>query len=382
MNLELLAGRIRERRIARHITQAEMAQRLGVTPQTVSKWERGLCAPDLDNLIDLAAMLSCSVDYLLSPESECPRRCFIAVDGGGTKTEMLLFAEDGHILKRYLTGSTNPNAVGAEEARSQLLTGMDMLMNIEMPCGIFAGIAGVLSGGYSESMQAALAAHCGNIPVRVTSDILNVIHSVRGVEKCIAVICGTGSSVFAYDGENIRRYGGWGYLFDGAGSGYDIGRDVLCACFALSDGFGQPSLVTDLAQERLGCPPMEKLGAFYAEGRDKIAAFAPVAFDAYRRGDRTAAEILQRNAERVAMLIRAADNGSDTVIISGGLTCHRDVLEPMLLERLPERMKLIFPTLPQIYGAALAAMQTADIPGDPAVFDKNFQNDYAALLKG
>ncbi len=382
MNLELLAGRIRERRIARHITQAELAHRLGITPQTVSKWERGLCAPDLDNLIDLAAMLSCSVDHLLSAESGHLRRSFIAVDGGGTKTEMVLFTEDGHILKRYLTGSTNPNAVGQEEARSRLLSGVDMLMNIQMPCGVFAGIAGVLSGGYSESMQAALAAHCGKIPVRVSSDILNVIHSVRGVERCIAVICGTGSSVFAYDGQNIRRFGGWGYLFDGAGSGYDIGRDVICACFALSDGFGEQSLVTDLAQERLGCPPMEKLGTFYAEGRDKIAAFAPVAFEAYRRGDRTAADILHRNMDRVAMLIRTADNGSDTVIISGGLICHRDVLEPMLRERLPERMKLIFPTLPQIYGAALAAMHTADCASDPSVFDKNFQNDYSALLKG
>ena len=382
MNLGLLAGRIRERRIIRHITQTEIAQRLGVTPQTVSKWERGLCAPDLDNLIDLAAMLSCSVDYLLSSESGHPRRSFIAVDGGGTKTEMLLFAEDGHILKRYLTGSTNPNAVGQEEARSRLLSGVDMLINIGMPCSIFAGIAGVLSGGYSESMQTDLAVHCSNIPVRVSSDILNVIHSVRGVEKCIAVICGTGSSVFAYDWENIRRYGGWGYLFDGAGSGYDIGRDVLCACFALSDGFGEQSLVTDLARGQLGCSPMEKLGMFYAEGRDKIAALAPVAFEAYRLGDRTAADILHRNMDRVAMLIRAADNGSDTVIISGGLTCHRDVLEPMLRERLPERMKLIFPTLPQIYGAALAAMQMLNIPSDPTVFDKNFQNDYTALLKG
>ena len=147
MNLELLAGRIRERRIARHITQAELAHRLGITPQTVSKWERGLCAPDLDNLIDLAAMLSCSVDHLLSAESGHLRRSFIAVDGGGTKTETVIATMEGEIVSRYIGG---PSSVSGQSTEKALAALEECICKVIEPLGIdktdltgyYAGISG------------------------------------------------------------------------------------------------------------------------------------------------------------------------------------------------------------------------------------------------
>ena len=47
------------------ITQQEMADRLSVTRQTVSRWEAGSVLPDIDKLPDIASMLSVSCDYLL-----------------------------------------------------------------------------------------------------------------------------------------------------------------------------------------------------------------------------------------------------------------------------------------------------------------------------
>ena len=81
-----------------------------------------------------------------------------------------------------------------------------------------------------------------------------------------------------------------------------------------------------------------------------------------------------------AMLIKAADNGSATVILSGGLTAHRDVIEPMLASMLPRGKKLVFPELPQIYGAALASMAFSGYDtAVPEVFDRNFTEDYDRL---
>ncbi len=382
MNLEKFAKRLQERRQIRRITQAEIAQNLGLTPQTVSKWERGLCAPDLDNLIDLAKMLSCSVDYLLCIQNEEKQRSFIAIDGGGTKTEMVLFGEDGHIHKRLVREGTNPNSVGRETARDRIISGLDELISYETPAAIFAGVAGASTGGHGKYIHSAITSHTKGIPLAVTTDIMNVIHSVRDVEQCIAVISGTGSSVFAYDGEELRRFGGWGYLFDGAGSGYDIGRDVLCACFALDDGFGKASLVTAIAEEKLGGKAIDHLTSFYSGGRDKIAAFAPIAFEAYRQGDAQAKAILHQNLDRLAMLIQAADNGSKTVILSGGLTGNTDIFRPYLEQKLGADIRLIFPTLPQIYGAALAAMKLVDCKSDIELFDLNFEQDYSKLKRG
>lgn len=52
----------------RNMTQEEMARRLGVTPQAVSKWERGMSLPDVSILLDIARLLGVSTDWLLGAE--------------------------------------------------------------------------------------------------------------------------------------------------------------------------------------------------------------------------------------------------------------------------------------------------------------------------
>lgn len=48
------------------MTQAELAERLNVTPQSVSNWERGESLPNVELLPDLSNILHCSVDSVLS----------------------------------------------------------------------------------------------------------------------------------------------------------------------------------------------------------------------------------------------------------------------------------------------------------------------------
>ncbi len=317
-------------------------------------------------------------------------RKFIAIDGGGTKTEFVSFDENGHIVQHLLRGSTNPNVIGAEGAKENLVSGLSELLSDTQASGIFAGIAGSLTHGNNELLTDAIATRVGDIPVFVNSDIINVIHSVPGVNKCIAVICGTGSSAFAWDGEKLTRYGGWGYLFDGAGSGYDIGCDILRECFALNDGFGEPSLVTMLAEEKLGGRAIDRLNEFYSGQRDFIASFAPYAFKAYRQGDKVAKKIIKRNMEHIAFLIESAngcgfnDENCD-VIISGGLTKDSDIITVCLKDILDDKYNFIFPDLPQIYGAVVATLKFCH--EDAAVIDmdefhKVFADDYNKIRKG
>ena len=58
---------IRELRKEQGMTQKELASRLHITDRAVSKWERGLCAPDLSMLE--APWLNCRV----SPSPSCWR---------------------------------------------------------------------------------------------------------------------------------------------------------------------------------------------------------------------------------------------------------------------------------------------------------------------
>lgn len=55
------------------LTQAQLGERLHVTAQSVSNWERGLLVPDTATLPDLAEILNTTVDALLAG-GDCPPR--------------------------------------------------------------------------------------------------------------------------------------------------------------------------------------------------------------------------------------------------------------------------------------------------------------------
>ncbi len=58
------ATRIKEQRLKRRMTQKELAEKLGLSAQTVSLWERGARKPDWSAQIDLEHVLEVSVSYL------------------------------------------------------------------------------------------------------------------------------------------------------------------------------------------------------------------------------------------------------------------------------------------------------------------------------
>lgn len=61
-----LGQRIRKRRQALQITQQELAQALGMTPQHISAIEQDKWSPSLSLIPKLAEVLGVSTDYLLS----------------------------------------------------------------------------------------------------------------------------------------------------------------------------------------------------------------------------------------------------------------------------------------------------------------------------
>lgn len=56
---------ISERRKKKNMTQKELSEKIGVTVQAISKWERGLGCPDISLLIDLSKALDITVNELL-----------------------------------------------------------------------------------------------------------------------------------------------------------------------------------------------------------------------------------------------------------------------------------------------------------------------------
>lgn len=69
MTLET-ANRLYELRKKNNLSQEELAEKLGVSRQAVSKWERSEASPDTDNLIALAKIYNLSLDELIYGEKE------------------------------------------------------------------------------------------------------------------------------------------------------------------------------------------------------------------------------------------------------------------------------------------------------------------------
>lgn len=69
MNIEI-ANRLVKLRKANNLSQEALAEKLGISRQAVSKWERAEASPDTDNLILLAKLYKISLDELLMTDED------------------------------------------------------------------------------------------------------------------------------------------------------------------------------------------------------------------------------------------------------------------------------------------------------------------------
>lgn len=308
---------------------------------------------------------------------------YIAIDGGGTKTEALLCTERGDILARAVGGATNPNDIGCDESGKRLHDICKRLL-AALPDGVevsilFAGVSGAI--GNAEALAAALRGTARS--VYVASDAVNRLSCVgRGDGACL--ISGTGSVCFARRGEEIRRIGGWGYLLDGAGGGYDIGRDALTAALRAHDGRGSPTALTEAFKEHLGMTPDMAIPDIYRGGKSYIAALAPLVFRAAAAGDAVSISILDRNTAYLAELLTSAakflspGGASCRAVLGGSIVTAPGGLYTRLRAAVPEYIDLILPETPPVYGAFCEALAADGRDADEAC-RRRFIRDHNAL---
>lgn len=79
-----LGERIQELRKRRGMSQEQLADHLGVTRQSISKWELNTSVPDIEKLKTISRLFSVSMDELLDNElvGETPAECRTAPVGG------------------------------------------------------------------------------------------------------------------------------------------------------------------------------------------------------------------------------------------------------------------------------------------------------------
>jgi len=364
MEIKELGLRIKTYRIAAGYTQATLAEALHLVPQTVSKWERGLSAPDITKLSSLCSALGISAALLLDSSELSANEYMIAIDGGGTKTECVLFGSGGEVVMRALVGGSNPNVKGMSAACAALREGVDKCLSHGATVRyIYAGIAGSSVGSNRHEIKEFLKKQYTGCRIFVESDIMNVIGLAEDNSRSVAGIMGTGFASFGWDGKALYRKGGFGYIFDGAGSGYDIGREVITRTLAYEEGFLPHSQLVRLVHIKLGGRASDAIAELYSGGVDYIATFASLAFDAVELGDPDAKEIIDKSARKAAECINALRGErelGETVVISGGIARSQPIMQKALLKYIDADARVEFPVLPPIFGAMRRCLDLAE----------------------
>jgi transcriptional regulator with XRE-family HTH domain len=70
MNKETFGQRFQRLRKQKGLTQEQIAEKVNISPQAVSKWENDLTAPDINILLELSEILGVTVDILLGKVNE------------------------------------------------------------------------------------------------------------------------------------------------------------------------------------------------------------------------------------------------------------------------------------------------------------------------
>ena len=370
-DINQIGANIRMFREQKGLTQRALAENVLVSFQAISAWERGLSIPDLENAVRLADYFGVSVDALLTQTGQ---ELFVGINGDSTSTEFVLFDKNGNVKGVERQEGANPNDRGLEYSVNVLIRGLEQLLGNQVPKRIFAGIAGATQADYRKAIANRLAERF-HTDVAVDWDAANVLSMGVDPENSVAVICGTGSSVFVRKGTQQEHYGGWGALFDQAGSAYDIGKDAIRCTLAVEDGLWEESRLSRLVWETLGGNAYDHISTIYKKGSPYIASFAKLVLQAAADGDVNAEKILWSNAERLALLIRQAvsRNGVPAQIIAAGSFIKYDMFRAIVEQQ--AGVELTMPTLPQVYGACIEALRADGLKACES-FSQAFKDSY------
>ncbi|MBQ5824228.1 MAG: helix-turn-helix domain-containing protein [Clostridia bacterium] len=133
-----IGDRILKLRKEAGLSQEAFAEQLGVSRQSVSKWESGVATPDTDKIIAMCDIFGVSTDYLLigEPEQDSPE-----------EADEYTASADDDTMPIPQVPTAQPNTQTSEPARK---TKMKVIAGILCICIMFAAIIPIPFGGYSK----------------------------------------------------------------------------------------------------------------------------------------------------------------------------------------------------------------------------------------
>ena len=178
MNQIKIGEFISSQRRKNNLTQAALAEKLGITDRAVSKWERGKGLPDVSLMLDLCEILGITVNELLNGEK-------ISMENNNQKNEQLLLEMAKELEKKnkiiwssmwiIMTVSITALIAGIFITALLIPEGVWQLVAIIGICVVF-----LIPCFYALKLEVSVGAykckHCGHEIVPTYTQALNAMH--------------------------------------------------------------------------------------------------------------------------------------------------------------------------------------------------------------
>jgi glucosamine kinase len=310
------------------------------------------------------------------------RELVAGVDGGGSKTRLILATETGEEIASVEGGSSAMRPGEAERAGATIA---DLMRKALSTAGILDSVPTILYGGFAgvgrEEERRDLENELNRLGVAeevvVDSDAAIALVDTFGDGPGIILLAGTGSIAYArgIDG-TFSRCGGWGPVFGDEGSGAWIGRRALGIVAAAADGREAPTALTGSILTAAEVNTVEELIPWgIAASTTTIAGLAPVVIAAAAAGDPRANALVALAAEELVVHIRALavrvfgdERATIPVALSGGLLQKGSLLRKKLEQRIRSAVpgaQLKSGEIIPVRGAVRAAIQRIHLPTAP-----------------
>lgn len=300
---------------------------------------------------------------------------YLAVDAGGTKTELLL-ADETREIARVRTGTIKRMRTDDATATRHLEAGLNELQQLTAiaPAQIQStciGAAGFSVPLVADWMRSAFAARVGGTLTLVGDVEIALDAAFRGAPGVVA-IAGTGSNVAGRDVQGaVTTVGGWGPALADQASGHRVGHQGLRSLFLALDEQCHTTLLAAI----LGRWALKDTGAL-VEYANRLPApdfseLAPIVVACANDGDEVARAILHGEANEMAHLVhlmiarlRTANTDPDwlpELAFAGSMLQHVPLLREGIvaalkirLPRLAARKEIVDPLLGALWRARIS----------------------------
>lgn len=205
----------------------------------------------------------------------------IGLDGGGTKTELILVTAAGVVVARHTAPGCNPSQIGPEKAAAvvrEAFAGLAAKSKIEnLPAKITA--THLYTAGSSIFWKEFAATLREHGTVVTGPDSLPVLELATAGAPGLVLHAGTGSFVAARAPDGSIHYaGGLGWKFGDPGSGSDLGRRAIGHALLELQGWAKPTALGEALKAHTSLADAVANTRFFYAAEDanaRIAAFAP-----------------------------------------------------------------------------------------------------------